>query len=358
MEPQLATRDSTPDSDFSSKAQDGEVDPAAKKRVIHKRGGSGPEIQRRPPKDESLDDKRGSRDNRVRGDAKRTRGGDAPVKSRSEREAREGSKGDAARAKASRDRSDRSDRPNPRGDKHGDKTRGDTSRRDGRRSAPGGREGPRGDARGDGRAAQSPGREPDAPPARVGGERNEHGTRVARRIECHRCGAVDHSQWVEQKNDHALCRECAEELLGVLELGRKEKHQTRREVCNLCGVPFDLPTFVKDDGDLLCGGCIRGFMGWKGTLDREYEDRIGDVSESVRPGLRVRRRQGGPSVPEAETASEPADGVESTSDATGAALDTSGESSGTATASAHVDTGDAANEVADATPESTTEDHT
>src|SRR5688572_22889437 len=51
----------------------------------------------------------------------------------------------------------------------------------------------------------------------VGGPRNEHGTRIARRITCSRCGKSDHVPFVPKDAKRALCRDCAAEMLKTFE---------------------------------------------------------------------------------------------------------------------------------------------
>ncbi len=246
--------------DDSSRDRDASADAQSKptqKRIQTNRHRPGPEVQRRPPK------------------APGTVTSSEPW-NRSE-------------ARAKRDAKNRPDRSDARGPKR----EGPGSEERGERRP---KEMPKGGAqRGKG---WSPANPDEPPPSRVGGARNEHGTRVARRVVCTRCGAHDHVQWVEQDNSTALCKVCAEELLGVLELGRREKQKTRDEICNLCGIPFAMPDHVEDDGDPLCGNCLRGFMAWQGTIDRTFKERQLEVSSSVRPGLRVRRRDPSAPVPQ------------------------------------------------------------
>jgi uncharacterized Zn finger protein (UPF0148 family) len=54
----------------------------------------------------------------------------------------------------------------------------------------------------------------------------------------------------------------------------------RDEKCNLCGVPFQIPAFVKDDGDPLCPSCLRGFTTWSGSIDTPWEERQNRVLET------------------------------------------------------------------------------
>src|SRR5262245_6321315 len=56
-------------------------------------------------------------------------------------------------------------------------------------------------------------------PKFVGGPRNEHGTRVARRVTCARCGTSDHVPYVPKNPANALCRNCAAEVLKTFESG-------------------------------------------------------------------------------------------------------------------------------------------
>ena len=125
----------------------------------------------------------------------------------------------------------------------------------------------------------------------VGGARNEHGTRVARRVACGRCGSTDHVPYVPKDQTKALCRACAAEVLNAFEVGTKAPTEMRDEKCNLCGVPFQIPTFVKDDGDPLCQSCLRGFTTWSGSIDTPWQERQGRVLETRgNPSLVVRKK--------------------------------------------------------------------
>ncbi len=130
----------------------------------------------------------------------------------------------------------------------------------------------------------------------VGGARNEHGTRIARRIVCTRCGAEDHVPFVPRNETRAMCRACAALLLRAYEVGTRAPVETRAETCNLCGSPFRIPLSVKDDGDPLCPNCLRGFMTWSGSIDTPFVERQGRVIETRGAGVVVRKkatREGG-----------------------------------------------------------------
>lgn len=157
------------------------------------------------------------------------------------------------------------------------------ARRDKQGARPTSRDGKRGGARGKGPAKDGV--------KRVGGARNEFGTRVARRIDCSRCGRSDHIAYVPKDRAKALCRDCAAEVLRLYEHGVKAKAAMRRVSCNLCGTPFDLPATVEDDGDLLCGSCLRGFTAWQGSVDVPFEERSRAQAEPRRSGTLIRRRK-------------------------------------------------------------------
>ncbi len=131
-------------------------------------------------------------------------------------------------------------------------------------------------------------------PTRVGGERNDHGTRVARRVECNKCKAIDHVSYLDKDKEFALCRNCAEEMMNVFEVGRKKRMATREVDCNLCGTPFGLPVTAEDDGDPLCDNCLREWLGWQGSLDMTYDERKESELQKTRPGIALRRKKGVP----------------------------------------------------------------
>ena len=146
---------------------------------------------------------------------------------------------------------------------------------------------PSSDARGRGKPMR--GVAPEDGPRFVGGARNEHGTRVARRVTCTRCGNVDHVAYAPKDSTKALCRTCAMQVLETYESGVKVRMPTRRTTCNLCGVPFDLPVAAEDDGDPLCKNCLLGFTTWQGSVDRTFEERTNTVIEARPSGTVVRK---------------------------------------------------------------------
>lgn len=132
--------------------------------------------------------------------------------------------------------------------------------------------------------------EPDGPKF-VGGPRNEHGTRIARRVTCARCGTSDHVPFVPKDPALALCRNCAMEVLKTYDAGVKVRMPTRMTKCNLCGIPFALPITAEDDGDPLCPSCLKGFTSWQGSIDTPFEVRGDVVVEERLSGALVRKRK-------------------------------------------------------------------
>jgi formylmethanofuran dehydrogenase subunit E len=128
-------------------------------------------------------------------------------------------------------------------------------------------------------------------PRFVGGPRNEHGTRVAKRVTCSRCGLVDHVPYVPRDMGKVLCRKCAIEILDTYEKGQRAKVPMRATKCNLCGQPFELPAAVEDDGDPLCKSCLMGFTAWQGSVDTPFEERTDVVVEERLSGTLVRRKK-------------------------------------------------------------------
>jgi CxxC-x17-CxxC domain-containing protein len=128
-------------------------------------------------------------------------------------------------------------------------------------------------------------------PRFVGGPRNEHGTRIARRVTCARCGTSDHVPYVPSDPRLALCRACAVEVLKTYEAGVKVRMPTRTTKCNLCGTPFQMPVAADDDGDPLCPSCLRGFTAWQGSVDVPFDERHQVVVEERLSGALVRKRK-------------------------------------------------------------------
>lgn len=138
------------------------------------------------------------------------------------------------------------------------------------------------------------------PVKRIGGVRSEFGTRIARRVDCARCGRSDHVPYVPRDRERALCRDCAAEVLRAYEHGVKARVPMRSANCNLCGTPFELPVTAYDDGDLLCPSCLKGWTTWQGSLETPYPERTATEVEKHRAGTRLRRRPKGSEGSEAE----------------------------------------------------------
>lgn len=128
------------------------------------------------------------------------------------------------------------------------------------------------------------------PVTRVGGSRNEFGTRVARRVDCSRCGRSDHVSYIPKEKHRALCRTCAAEVARAYEHGVKARVPMREVPCNLCGKTFALPVTAEDDGDLLCPDCLRGWTTWQGSVDTPHAERQHARTERRRAGTTLRRR--------------------------------------------------------------------
>ncbi len=128
-------------------------------------------------------------------------------------------------------------------------------------------------------------------PQFFGGPKNEFGTRVARRITCSRCGAVDHVPHAPRKLERALCRACAADVLNTYEVGTRAKVETRPAACSLCKKPFALPVKVELTDEILCPDCLRGFATWTGGIDTAWDERRGVVIEARVSGTLVRRRK-------------------------------------------------------------------
>ncbi len=147
-----------------------------------------------------------------------------------------------------------------------------------------------------GRAPGKPGKPgkkggpPQSDARRVGGARNEHGTRIARRIECSRCHKEDHVPFVPKDATKALCRDCAAQVLHTYEEGVKVRMPTKSTVCNLCGTPFPMPISAIDDGDPLCPNCLMGFTTWRGSVDVPFTERAKQTLEPRRSGTVLRKR--------------------------------------------------------------------
>ncbi|MES2504022.1 MAG: hypothetical protein V4534_04005 [Myxococcota bacterium] len=126
-------------------------------------------------------------------------------------------------------------------------------------------------------------------PLLVGGSRNQHGTRIARKVVCQKCGRADHINSRPSKTSGTYCRECATQVMGALEVGKRAPRVMRTHKCSNCQQDFELPAAMEPKKDCTCGNCLKGFETWRGSASMSVEDRESMVLEKRPSGLLIRK---------------------------------------------------------------------
>lgn len=104
-------------------------------------------------------------------------------------------------------------------------------------------------------------------PRVVGSARNEFGTRLCHRVECGKCGQIDHVPVRVNQGQDKFCRSCAEKHLMAYEQGRKIDEKKFTVACEQCHLEFKaVETLVSKKERLLCIDCLRGFDVWRGKI--------------------------------------------------------------------------------------------
>lgn len=108
----------------------------------------------------------------------------------------------------------------------------------------------------------------------VGGVRNEHGTRICRKVTCEKCRSVDYvAVSRSKKGDSLYCRKCAKDEIGAFEKGTKIKSEMVSVECSTCAKPFEFPKWIQKRGPVFCSDCHQGFEVWRGSLDTPVDER-------------------------------------------------------------------------------------
>lgn len=112
--------------------------------------------------------------------------------------------------------------------------------------------------------------------------RNEHGTRVAVRVQCSVCGQTDTIPFAPKDASRAMCRKCAFELLDVSDPDVREL-SIHRFSCEDCGRDVEIKVGHDVPEEILCRDCASG-------IESKQEDRVlrGQKSPDGRV-VRVRR---------------------------------------------------------------------
>lgn len=108
--------------------------------------------------------------------------------------------------------------------------------------------------------------------------RNEHGTRVARRIVCAHCGKSDTVDFAPRDPAATFCRACAFTQLNVVDPDERAL-RTRVRPCSACGRPADVD---RQGPDILCGDCFLG-------IESQQQNRTQAARRVTAGVVRVRR---------------------------------------------------------------------
>lgn len=127
-------------------------------------------------------------------------------------------------------------------------------------------------------------------PLFVGGARNVHGTRISKRVNCHKCGAVDYIT-ARPRGQKPCCKSCAKEAMHAFEVGERVPKAVLKKQCYNCKADFDLPAAAKLKEDkALCSNCLNGFEIWRGSLAMCPESRKDMQFEKRRSGTLLRKK--------------------------------------------------------------------
>ncbi len=123
----------------------------------------------------------------------------------------------------------------------------------------------------------------------IGGARNVHGTRISKRVKCHKCGEMDYIA-ARPKGQPACCRSCAKQMFNAHDVGVRIPMPLLKKYCFVCRAPFNLPiTAILRDKKPLCQDCMKGFDVWRGSLDMSPDSREHMTCEKRRSGTLLRK---------------------------------------------------------------------
>lgn len=128
-------------------------------------------------------------------------------------------------------------------------------------------------------------------PLIIGGVRNEHGTRISRKVTCEKCKQVDYvSVSRAKKGDGLFCRNCAKNEIGAFEEGTRIKPEMALVSCAQCAKPFDFPKWIHKQGPLMCSDCHKGFEVWQGSLHTPLDERSSNILQRRPAGTVLRKK--------------------------------------------------------------------
>jgi hypothetical protein len=89
--------------------------------------------------------------------------------------------------------------------------------------------------------------------------RTAHGTRVARRIVCSKCGASDTLDFAPKDPSAVLCRKCAFDQHGVVDPDDPSVRM-RRVTCTECKKSFEAAIDPERSDPIVCSDCRAGIV--------------------------------------------------------------------------------------------------
>lgn len=89
--------------------------------------------------------------------------------------------------------------------------------------------------------------------------RNEHGTRVARRIRCASCGAEDTIDFAPKDPSQVLCRRCAFDQYGAIDPDDPSVRR-RSTTCPECRRSFEAVISLRHPEPPICPDCRAGII--------------------------------------------------------------------------------------------------
>ncbi len=124
----------------------------------------------------------------------------------------------------------------------------------------------------------------------VGGIRNSHGTRIAKRVICQNCGKQDHITCRPSKISGSFCRKCAVKIINAVEVGSRIDKKMKSYVCKQCCVEFKLPANIVPRKGHICSNCLKGFETWNGAYPKVTNNQTSFSVQKRVSGVLIRKK--------------------------------------------------------------------
>lgn len=111
--------------------------------------------------------------------------------------------------------------------------------------------------------------------------RNDHGTRVARRIVCTNCGQSDTIDFAPKDPANVLCRKCAFDRFGAIDPDDRSV-RTRSVTCAQCSRSFEAVIDPRNIDAPVCPDCLAG-------IETKQQDRARSATRLSARVVRSRR---------------------------------------------------------------------